>query len=167
MAYTDIRVIPPLAGSVVATSPTEQVLYDGLTIPPDSLLYFYGGQHAGAPSTTLNDPGQSWQSDELVDLILRNTSLDTSGTITGNTTTTVDAGILFNDDNYYEVVADIAANDIISYQSVTNLGGSVVVTVKGVPSITGISGEHSFSWRVFDEALQEWTPLVVTTIAIA
>jgi hypothetical protein len=144
----------------------SQVLYDGLVIPPDSLLFFYEGQHQGGTSTTVSDSTKFWTPGELVGLVMRNTSLGTTGTVSANSVNTVASDVTFNTNNYYEIVADIAANDIIEYADTTDLGGAVAVNAKGVPSIVGISGNHSFTWRVFDEALQTWTPEATVTITV-
>lgn len=151
----------------------QSVIYDGLTIPFDSILMFDHGQHTGPDaSTNLVDSTESWATNENQGLILRNTSDRSQGPVTSNTATEVFATMSggFNNDfdqyDHYELIADIAGSDIIEYDGTSNLSGSVSIDVKGVPVITGVSGTHTFNWRVYDVSTDTYTSTVLCTVTV-
>ena len=149
--------------SILATQ-WDSAIYDGLTIPPDSILYYAGGQHDGATSTTvLSDSTAAFPTagSGYDNLIARNTSKATSTVIetmliTSNAATTATGSAALSNSttweagNYYEIVMNISASDVIEYQNVSAQGGAVTVSVKGVPSVTGTNEEHTFLARIVD-----------------
>lgn len=157
----DVRFVVPLAGSRDPSS-FASIVWDGLVIPPDSVLYGDGGQVTNtlASSTVLQDSSKTWIEDEWVGWRVRNTS-DGSETVfespaTDSSVNSVTCTLSGGNDNqfeeydYYEIVLDIGTNDEINYEQISNLGGIVAMTAKGVPSITGISGAHSFDVYITD-----------------
>ena len=102
-------------GSAYDTNLSGYGIYDGLTIPPDSMLMYESGQHDGGDNqASLTDSGASFPVDGYnTGFTLRNTSKRTSGIvetadITDGTATNL-VGTLSNsadwdDDNYYEVI---------------------------------------------------------------
>jgi hypothetical protein len=157
-----------LAGHTAVKRPIlKSAVWDGEVIPFDSLLMHEYGQHTGADAqATLTDSNASFGVDSYnTGFTLRNTSkgiadqddswIAETAVITDTTDTTL-VGVLTNSatwdkGNYYEViVAGLEVGDIIHYESTTNLGGVVTISVKGVVSILGISGTHTFDYWLED-----------------
>jgi hypothetical protein len=156
-----------------AESNFNSVVYDGLVIPPDSILFYESGQHEGPDgSTPLVDTSLTLVSNSRVGFKLRNTSDGSEGIITFNSPNNVTAPMLGGTDNlwdigdYYEIVINIDNPDVIEYEDTTNLGGTVTMNAKGVPVITGSSGTHTFDFRIFDDSDQTLSDLVTATVVV-
>ena len=159
--------------------PTTSVVYDGSPIPPDSILMYENGQHDGLDNqATLSDSSANFPIDGYnAGFTIRNTSkgvppVAAEADITDTTATTI-VGILsgsadWDEFNYYEIViSDIVSGDSIEYEILSDLGGDVSINTKGVPSITGINGLHSFQWRlhdVSDNSDSAWYTLTIEVV---
>lgn len=140
------------------------VAWDGLTIPFDSMFMHENGQVDGATSTTvLADSTASFPaSGYATGFTARNTSKATAAVsetmaITSNdTVSATGSGALSNSatwesGNYYEIiVAGLGTGDKIWYKQTSDQGGAVSISVKGVVSITGASGAHTFLYYLED-----------------
>lgn len=162
-----------ISSPTVAPPSFSSVVYDGLLIPSDSVLFYESGQHTGLDGATdLTDVNLNLISLSRVDFKLRNTSDDSEGIITFNSPNSIQAGMLGGNDNlwdtgdHYEVVINIDNPDTIEYETTTNLGGTVVMNTKGVPVITGSNGTHTFNFRIFDDSLSELSALVLATVTV-
>ena len=162
-----------IKGPAAAQSEFASVVYDGLVIPPDSVLFYESGQHTGLDgATALTDINLNLTSLSRVDFKLRNTSDNSEGIITFNSPNSIQAGMLGGAENlwdefdYYEVVINIDNPDTIEYETTTNLGGTVVMDAKGVPVITGSNGTHTFQFRIFDDNLSELSSLVLAEVTV-
>jgi hypothetical protein len=107
----------------------------------------------------MTDSTASFTPDEYnTGFTLRNTSDGSTGIITDGTTNAIlCAGGMSGGNNnnwdagdYYEIVVTMDADDQIVYETTTDVGGTVSLSVKGVPTITGASGTHVFSWYLID-----------------
>lgn len=161
--------------STTLQAPDTTVAWDGLTIPEDSLLYQDGGQATGGSATTGEDSTKTWVLNEFIDFKYRDTSDGSEGIITGNTTdgtATFSGGLTGGNNNtvsadhYWEIVVDLDAGDEINFNLTTNLGGTVAVSAKGVPSVTGISGDHTIVYSFTDVSTAETSPNYNLVIAI-
>lgn len=156
----------------------DSVIYDGLTIPPDSVLFFDKGQHTGANNVSvLADSTKTWSTNEFTGFRIRNTSDGSETTFStpaiSNTNNTITATLVggtdadWDTDDYYEVVLNLDSSDIIYFEKFTNLGGKVTMTTKGVPSIVGERGVHTFSvWiqDITDSSISNRYLVTITTV---
>ena len=163
-------------------APISSVAYDGLIIPPSSLLFHFEGQHTGADNQSIlldSNRGISTPTfgttGALSGLVVRNTSKATGSVvetaiITNSSNATITGvlsnGALWDTWDYYEVVSNINVDDIIHYDNVSNLGGSVTVNEKGVPVIVGVSGDHSFNYFFEDISVPDTSPTYTLTVTV-
>jgi len=165
------------AGGALVPITNDSVIFDGLVIPPDSLLFHFEGQHTGADGQAiLTDINRGISTPTfgttgaLNDLVVRNTSKAETAVITNSSNATI-TGVLsggadWDTTNYYEVVTDIDAGDVIHYTTVSDLGGIVTVSAKGVPSIVGITGGHSFDYYFEDISVPDTSATYTLTVTV-
>lgn len=159
---------------IPAAEPTfSSIVWDGLVIPPDSILFYESGQHDGLDgATNLTDTSLSLVSNSRLGFLLRNTSDNSSGVVTFNSPNQVQAPMVGGNNNlwdighHYEIVINIEVPDTIEYETTTNLGGTVVMSAKGVPAITGSNGTHTFNFRIFDDSLSQLSATVLATVVV-
>jgi len=157
----NITISVPLARSFPPLVIDSKVIFDGLVIRPDSILYQDGGQATAGSSTTCQDTTKKWPVNEFAGWLFRNTSDNSSALISSNTVDTLTFATLTGGNNntvsanhYYEIVTPIDAGDEIHYSGTSSLRGTVVMTVKGVLSITG-NGKHIIGYRFVDVSVPE------------
>ena len=167
----DTTIIVPLATSGLLID--SFVLFDGLTIPTDSILYQDGGQATTGSSTTCQDTTKTWVVNEFDGWLFRNTSDNSSALISSNTSNTLTFATLtggnnntVSADHYYEIVTPIDASDEIHWSSISSLGGLVSMTVKGVPSITGANGDHIIAYNFVDVSVPDTSADYQVTITL-
>ena len=167
--------IPGVSISSPAVTPSDfaAIVYDGLTIPSDSILFYESGQHTGLDGATdLTDINLNLVSLSRVGFKLRNTSDNSEGIVTFNSPNSIQAGMLGGTENlwdtgdFYEVVINIDNPDTIQYETTSNLGGTVSVDASGVPSITGSSGTHTFNFKITDDTDQSVSAEVTATVQV-
>jgi len=124
-------------------------------------------------TTLLKDTTKTWTPSEWVDFRLVNSTDGSAGIITANTPTTLTVSSLtggtqnvFSIGDDYKIVSPIDINDKIEFESTTNLNGTVAMSTKGVPSITGASGTHTFNFRLVDVSLGQTSAEVLFTVTI-
>ena len=164
-----------ISSPTVAPPSFSSVVYDGLVIPPDSVLFYESGQHVGPDGSTPlidNIEDLNLVSNSRFGFKLRNTSDNSEGIITFNSPNQIQAPMIGGNDNlwdigdYYEVVINIDNPDTIEYETTTPQGGTLVMNAKGVPVITGPNGTHTFQFRIFDDSLSELSSLVLATVVV-
>ena len=152
----------------------DYAVYDGGVIPSNSIMFYETGAHNGAVNASaLSVSGASWTIDEWVGFLVKNTTDGSEAVITANTATTITATLAGGTDNdwdvsdVYEIVLDIDVNDQIIYDTVTDLSGTVAgMTTKGVPTISGSSGSHSFDVKYRDVTDSKVSATTTVTITV-
>ncbi|MCP3669204.1 MAG: hypothetical protein GY814_01955 [Gammaproteobacteria bacterium] len=116
------------AASIVVPTYYAQVIYDGMVIPPDSILHLYDGTHTGADASTTLTTALDLTLDAVVGRVCKNTADGSEGIITGNTagpnsviTVTLAGGTdnLFDTGDTYEIQIDADNPDVIWYDRTT------------------------------------------------
>lgn len=163
-------------GNVFWDAPTgwEYAVYDGGTIPSDSVMFYdTGTDDTSAAAAFLTDSSASWTIDEWVGFRVVNETDGSSGVITANTATTITAtlsggvGNNWDSGDVYSIVIDAAVNDQIVYETTTSLGGTVsAMSTKGVPTITGASGTHQFDVKYRDVTDSKVSSTVTVTVTV-
>lgn len=165
--YFPSAVTPPtLDGNVVYTGT------DAFDIPDDSILLFDNTAiHTGANNASvLTDAGQTWVTNEWVDLIVRNDTDLSLATVTANTATTITGTLAGGTDNDWDtndlaaLTAALANGDTIHWDT---LSGDVSVNDLGVPTISGPAGTYIFQWQIQSGASfsEIYTATITTTAA--
>jgi hypothetical protein len=150
----------------------DYVVFDGSTIPEESILSLAAGTHDGSDNAAaLSDSSASFTASEYVGELVRNLNDGSSAEITANATITVSGTLSGGGENdwdngdAYQIERNITAGSEIVYEATTNLNGSVSLDTTGVVTITGVSGSHSFSVKFVDvNDLAHSTEEVVTIV---
>lgn len=167
----DIGGVADTFTSTTLQGPATSVVWDGLVIPPDSLLYQDGASDntdltTGGSATTA-ETGRTFVLNEFEDFKFRDTSDGSEGIITSNTIAgvlTFSGGLTGGDTNtvsvghYWEIVTNMGTGDKINFNATSSLGGTVAVSVKGVPSVTGVEGDHTIVYNLEDVSASETSP---------
>ncbi len=139
------------AASIVVPDYYAQVIYDGMVIPPDSILHLYDGTHTGADASVALTTALNLALDGVVGRVCKNTTDGSEGIITGNTagpnsviTVTLAGGTdnLFDTGDTYEIQIDADNPDVIWYDRTT----------------TFVGDSTSFSWYLFDASEDQFSP---------
>lgn len=152
----------------------DYAVYDGGTIPSDSVMFYDTGiDDTSAAAAFLTDSSASWTINEWVGFRVVNVTDGSSGVITANTATTITAtlsggvGNNWDSGDVYNIVIDAAVNDQIVYEEATSLGGTVsAMSTKGVPTITGASGTHTFDVKYRDVTDSKVSSIVTVTVTV-
>ncbi|MCP4079448.1 MAG: hypothetical protein GY743_04305 [Planctomycetaceae bacterium] len=139
------------AASIVVPNYYAQVIYDGMVIPPDSILHLYDGTHTGADASATLTTALNLTLDAVAGRVCKNTADGSEGIITGNTagpnsvvTVTLAGGTdnLFDTGDTYEIQVDADNPDVIWYDRAT----------------TFTSDSTSFNWYLEDVSEGQSSP---------
>ncbi|MCP3672553.1 MAG: hypothetical protein GY814_19400, partial [Gammaproteobacteria bacterium] len=139
------------AASIVVPDYYAQEIYDGMVIPPDSILHLYDGTHTDADASTTLTTALNLVLDAVVGRVCKNTADGSEGIITGNTvgpnsviTVTLAGGTdnLFDTGDTYESQIDADNPDVIWYDKGTTFS----------------SDSASFNWYLEDVSEGQSSP---------
>ncbi|MCP4125903.1 MAG: hypothetical protein GY753_02430 [Gammaproteobacteria bacterium] len=139
------------AAAIVVPEYYAQEIYDGMVIPPDSILHLYDGTHTGADASATLTTALDLTLDAVAGRVCKNTADGSEGIITGNTagpnsvvTVTLAGGTdnLFDTGDTYEIQIDADNPDVIWYERATTFAGD----------------STSFSWYLEDVSEGQSSP---------
>ena len=135
--------LPPTAWDFVS--------YDGLVIPPASLLFHDSGVHGGSDNAaTYTKTGAGWTVNEHANKLCRNTSDGSQDTILSNTadTVTLDTGLAGGTDNDFDVGDDVEivinadTGDQIVHETAVEMDDIVLISSATIASDGGMNSSN-------------------------